>query len=63
MLFLNKCCLLDDFVIIYFDDIVVYRITLPTFKIYLQEIKEHKLYLKKEKCLFAQDLMISDVHE
>nr|CAD1839581.1 unnamed protein product [Ananas comosus var. bracteatus] len=49
---------LDKFVVIYLDDIVVYSKTLEEhvehLRIVFQTLKEHSLYVKKEKCYFAQ---------
>ena len=44
--------------VVYLDDIVVYSNTLKEHKQYLREVfkvlRENKLYIKKEKCSFAQ---------
>lgn len=49
---------LDSFVVVYLDDIVVYSNTLEEHKQHLREVfkvlQENELYIKKEKCSFAQ---------
>ena len=49
---------LDSFVVVYLDDIVVYSNTLEEHKQHLREVfkilRENELYIKKEKCSFAQ---------
>ena len=49
---------LDQFVVVYLDDIVVYSNTLEEHKQHLREVfkvlRENELYIKKEKCSFAQ---------
>ena len=50
---------LDAFVVFYLDDIVVYNQTLSKHEIHLkkvfQQLKEHKLYVKPEKCKFSRE--------
>ena len=50
---------LDAFVVVYLDDIVVYSQTLNKHEMHLkkvfQRLKEHKLYVKLEKCEFARE--------
>ena len=50
---------LDAFVVIYLDDIVVYSQTLSEHEMDLkkvfQRLREHKLYVKPEKCEFARE--------
>ena len=49
---------LDRFVVVYLDDIVVYSNTLEEHIEHLGEVfevlREHQLYVKREKCVFAQ---------
>ena len=49
---------LDAFVVVYLDDIVVYNQTLNEHEMHLkkvfQRLREHKLYVKPEKCEFAR---------
>lgn len=49
---------IDPFVIVYLDDIVVYSQTLEEhvehLRLVLAKLREHELYLKQEKCSFAQ---------
>ena len=48
---------LDAFVVVYLDDIVVYSQTINEHDMHLkkvfQRLREHKLYVKQEKCVFA----------
>ena len=48
---------LDQFVIVYLDDIVVYSTTLEEHKVHLKlvfdKLWQNQLYVKKEKCVFA----------
>ncbi|XP_028107290.1 uncharacterized protein LOC114306273 [Camellia sinensis] len=50
---------LDQFVVVYLDDIVIYNSTLEEHMEYLHKaltkLREHKLYVKLEKCSFAQE--------
>lgn len=47
---------LDEFVVVYLDDIVVYNKTLHDHlkhvKRVFAKLRQHKLYIKKEKCEF-----------
>ncbi|XP_060191040.1 uncharacterized mitochondrial protein AtMg00860-like [Lycium barbarum] len=49
---------LDDFVLVYLDDIVIYSCSLEEhvshLKMVLSRLREYKLYVKMEKCEFAQ---------
>ncbi|XP_019245192.1 PREDICTED: uncharacterized protein LOC109225055 [Nicotiana attenuata] len=49
---------IDEFVVVYLDDIVVYSQTLEEHLEHLQKVlarlREHKLYAKLSKCSFAQ---------
>ncbi|KAI3412628.1 Hydrolase_4 domain-containing protein [Psidium guajava] len=49
---------LDQFVVVYLDDIVIYSRTLEEhikhIKQVFQVLREHELYVKREKCAFAQ---------
>lgn len=51
--------LLDKCVVVYLDDILVYNRSLDEHKEHLREVftflKENDLYMKKEKCVFAQE--------
>lgn len=53
---LNK--FIDRFVVVYLDDIVVYSSTFEEHLEHLTEVftvlREHKLFVKREKCVFAQ---------
>lgn len=50
---------IDRFVVVYLDDIVVYSKTLDDHLIHLRRVlsrlREHQLYVKMEKCEFAQE--------
>ena len=49
---------LDKFVVVYLDDIMIYSRTLEEhqyhLKLVMQKLRENKLYVKREKCAFAQ---------
>ena len=49
---------LDRFIVVYLDEIVVYSTTLEEHAQHLQQVlqvlRDNELYLKMEKCLFAQ---------
>ena len=48
---------LDQFVVVYLDEIVVYSLTLEEHKVHLRlvfyKLRQNQLYVKKEKCAFA----------
>ena len=50
---------LDKFIVVYLEDIVIYSHTLEEHKRHMemvfQRLRENKLFVKKEKCSFAQD--------
>ena len=50
---------LDAFLVVYLDDIVVYIKTLNEHEMHLkkvfQRLREHKLYMKPEKCKFSRE--------
>ena len=49
---------LDKFMVVYLDDILVYSSTMELYEHHLQlvfeKLREHQLYVKMEKCAFAQ---------
>lgn len=53
---------IDRFVVVYLDDIVVYSNNLDDHLIHLRKVlsrlREHQLYVKMEKCEFAQEEII-----
>ena len=51
----------DKFMVVYLDDIVVYSATMEEHKRHLemvfQKLRENQLYVKREKCAFAQTII------
>ena len=49
---------LDSFVVVYLDNIVIYSLTLEDHVVHLEKVfarlRQSQLYVKKEKCEFAQ---------
>ena len=65
---MNKLChpCLNQFVVVYLDDMVIYSRTLEEHLEHLKKVfevlRQNELYIKREKCSFAQDEMISLRH-
>ena len=53
------CDYLDDFVVVYLDDVVVFSRSLKDHVVHLKwvlsRLREHQLYLNLEKCRFTQE--------
>ena len=54
---------LNQFVVVYLDDIVVYSTTLEEYKVHLKlvfdKLRQNQLCVKKEKCAFAKTCITS----
>ena len=57
----------DRFIVVYLDDIVIYSESLEDhlehLKKVLSKLREHQLYVKKEKCEFARQEILFLVHK
>ena len=53
---------IDRFVVVYLDDIVIYseslRDHITHLRLVFEKLREHKLYVKREKCEFARKEVI-----